>query len=91
MRYKHEWSLAGSLLLICSLSFSGCATQTAEPLPPGAAPQVQLPPLPSELRPRPLPEWCRVSSTELDCSMKAQQVLQSWRNTLWPATTVTPK
>lgn len=65
-------------------SMTGCAhTSPLADLPPAPAPQVQLPALPAEAQPAPLPTWC-LETGATSCSMRLRQLFEHW---LQPSTT----
>lgn len=67
-------------------SISGCASSSLDALPPVAAHQVQLPPLPVQAQPAPLPSWC-LETGATSCSMRLQQLFERW---LQPSTMPAP-
>lgn len=77
------------LLLAWLVSVTGCATTSGSTLPPAPVPQVQLPALPAEAVPDPLPAWC-LETSATSCSTRLQRLWDSWRQRLTLPTPNTP-
>lgn len=86
MRFDSGRLMPTIVLLAWLSSISGCATSSPDVLPPAPAPQLQLPPLPTEALPAPLPAWC-LETGATSCSMRLQRLFERW---LQPSTTPEP-